>query len=210
MDMAVLDAVELTKQLVQIESTNPGTYEKAIGDFIFHYLEEAGVKPERSEVETGRSNIRAVIGGLGAAPEAHPALHFICHMDTVVVGAGWDQDVFSGEVQDGRLYGRGACDMKSGLACALSVFAETAAKVRAGELKLSHPLVFIGTVDEEGDKMCIRDSVMAVLFKIAVIPCVIFLIFHFALIVDAYLKRVICGFLHWQDGKKRQALLSIV
>lgn len=54
------------------------------------------------------------------------------------------------------------------------------------------------------------ESVMAVLFKIAVIPCVIFLIFHFALIVDAYLKRVICGFLHWQDGKKRQALLSIV
>lgn len=159
MDMAVLDAVELTKQLVQIESTNPGTYEKAIGDFIFHYLEEAGVKPERSEVENGRSNIRAVITGSGMTPEAHPALHFICHMDTVVVGAGWDQDAFSGEVQDGRLYGRGACDMKSGLACALSVFAETAAKVRAGELKLAHPLVFIGTVDEEGDMKGVEKAI---------------------------------------------------
>lgn len=54
------------------------------------------------------------------------------------------------------------------------------------------------------------ESVLAVLFKIAVIPCVIFLMFHFALIVDLYLKRMICGFLHLQDGKKRQALLGIV
>ena len=53
------------------------------------------------------------------------------------------------------------------------------------------------------------ESILAVLFKIAVIPCAIFIISLFALSVDTFLKKVICGFLHWQDGKKRQALLCI-
>lgn len=177
--MPTLDAIELTKQLVQIESTNPGTYEKEIGDFIFHYLKEAGVEPELSEVENGRCNIRAMIAasesksdcgqpsyqknhpgqGHHLVQEQHPALVFICHMDTVVVGAGWDENAFSGEIRDGRLYGRGACDMKSGLACALSVFAETAEKVNTGELRLEHPLVFIGTVDEEGDMLGVEKAI---------------------------------------------------
>lgn len=165
--MVVLDAVELTRQLVQLESTNPGRYEKEIGDFIFHYLIEAGAEPQCSEVENGRYNIRAVIPAFGQSLDqgenmckaGSPALVFICHMDTVVVGAGWDLDAFSGEVHDGRLYGRGSCDMKSGLACALSVFAETAAKVKDGGLQLEAPLVFIGTVDEEGDMKGVEKAI---------------------------------------------------
>lgn len=177
--MPTLDAIELTKQLVRIESTNPGAYEKEIGDFIFHYLKEAGVEPERSEVENGRCNIRAMLTGSQSEPDSrefkdqgsrsgqeqhsrqkqHPALVFICHIDTVVAGAGWEENAFSGEIRDGRLYGRGACDMKSGLACALSVFAETAEKVNAGELALVHPLVFIGTVDEEGDMKGVEKAI---------------------------------------------------
>lgn len=141
------DAVDLAVQLVRIESTNPGTYEGKIGEFICQYLEEAGVKPEKSFPAPGRFNVRAVLEG----GEKHPALVFICHMDTVVKGSGWNAEAFEGNVENGRLMGRGACDMKSGLACALSVFAETAELVKKGDIKLNHSLVFIGTVDEEGD-----------------------------------------------------------
>ncbi|CUX34979.1 M20 family metallopeptidase [Clostridium sp. C105KSO13] len=141
------DAVDLAAQLVRIESTNPGTFEGQMGDFICQYLERAGVKTEKSAVYPGRFNVRAVLEG----EAKHPALVFICHMDTVVKGNGWDIKAFEGILEDGRLMGRGACDMKSGLAGALSVFAETADQIKRGDLNLKHSLVFIGTVDEEGD-----------------------------------------------------------
>ncbi|MGC4018195.1 MAG: M20 family metallopeptidase [Muricomes sp.] len=141
------DAVELAARLVRIESTNPGSYESKIGEFICRYLEKAGVEPDTSRAAAGRYNVRAVLEG----KIKHPALVFICHMDTVVEGDGWNVDPFGGLMEDGRLWGRGACDMKAGLACALSVFAETASLVSKGDIELSHSLVFIGTVDEEGD-----------------------------------------------------------
>lgn len=56
------------------------------------------------------------------------------------------------------------------------------------------------------DAKIYTDSFLAVLFKIAVIPCVIFLLNHFARNVNTYLQRINCGFIHWQDGKKRLAL----
>ena len=50
------------------------------------------------------------------------------------------------------------------------------------------------------------NSILAVLFKIAVIPCVIFLLCHFAKNVYMFMRRINCGFIHRQDGKKRMAL----
>lgn len=99
---------------------------------------------KRQEVLPGRFNLMAELPG----PEEEPALVWICHMDTVVVGEGWTRDPFGAEEEHGLLYGRGACDMKSGLACALSAFAKTAAAVAEGR-KLCRRLVFIGSVDEE-------------------------------------------------------------
>lgn len=150
------DAVDLAASLVKIESTNPGACEGRIGEFIYHYLEKAGVRPEKSLAAPGRFNVRAVLEG----EVKHPALIFICHMDTVVKGDGWNVEAFGGRIEEGRLWGRGACDMKSGLACALSVFAETADLVRRGGLKLSHSLVFIGTVDEEGDMRGVEQAIL--------------------------------------------------
>ena len=97
--------------------------------------------------------------GSSSGKVSHPALVFICHMDAVVEGSGWDKEAFSGEIKDGKLFGRGSCDMKGGLACALSVFAETAAKIRDKTLELEYPLVFIGTVDEEGDMRGVEQAV---------------------------------------------------
>ena len=77
-----------------------------------------------------------------------PALIYICHMDTVTLGDGWSVPPLSALERDGRIYGRGACDMKSGLACALSAFSKIAAMAASGQ-KPRHTICLIATVDEE-------------------------------------------------------------
>ena len=74
-----------------------------------------------------------------------PAIHLNGHFDVVPVGLGWTRDPFGGEVIDGRLYGRGSCDMKAGLAAA--VFA--AAAIRRAGVTPAAPIEISGTVDEE-------------------------------------------------------------
>ena len=136
--------MELTMKLVRIDSTDPGACEGEIGTFIFQYLKDLGVPVIKKEVLPGRFNIMAKVEG----EEDAPALVYICHMDTVTTGEGWTVSPFGAEVIRGRIYGRGACDMKSGLACALSAFTSMALKARNGK-KPGRSLVFIGTVDEE-------------------------------------------------------------
>ncbi|WP_148510450.1 MULTISPECIES: M20 family metallopeptidase [Hungatella] len=144
MDNHNSDAMELTMKLVRIDSTDPGACEGEIGTFIFQYLKDLGVPVIKKEVLPGRFNIMAKVEG----KEDAPALVYICHMDTVTTGEGWTVSPFGAEVIRGRIYGRGACDMKSGLACALSAFTSMALKARNGK-KPGRSLVFIGTVDEE-------------------------------------------------------------
>lgn len=142
-----MDAVELTRMLVRTESTNPGTGEAGMEKIILDFLRESGAETEEYEVFPGRSIVRGMIRG----KQRHPALVFLCHMDTVVVGEGWSEDPFSARVSEGRILGRGSCDMKSGLACALTAFCEEAERRKTSELRPEHSIVFIGTVDEEGD-----------------------------------------------------------
>ena len=144
MDNHNFDAMELTMKLVRIDSTDPGACEGEIGTFIFQYLKDLGVPVIKKEVLPGRFNNMAKVEG----EEDAPALVYICHMDTVTTGEGWTVSPFGAEVIRGRIYGRGACDMKSGLACALSAFTSMALKARNGK-KPGRSLVFIGTVDEE-------------------------------------------------------------
>lgn len=144
MDNHNSDAMELTMKLVRIDSTDPGACEGEIGTFIFQYLKDLGVPVIKKEVLPGRFNIMAKVEG----EEDAPALVYICHMDTVTTGEGWTVSPFGAEVIRGRIYGRGACDMKSGLACALSAFTSMALKAR-NRKKPGRSLVFIGTVDEE-------------------------------------------------------------
>ncbi len=144
------EAVSLTRELVRIESTNPGTGESKIGEFILNYLKNTGAETKTYEVREGRFNVYGRLPGR----LSHPALVFICHMDTVIAGEGWNREPFSGELENECIWGRGSCDMKSGLACALAAFRETAEKMKKGSndfWQLSNSLVFIGTVDEEGD-----------------------------------------------------------
>lgn len=86
------------------------------------------------------------------APKASlPRLVYICHMDTVTLGNGWDADIdpLSGLIRDERLYGRGSCDMKSGLASAMAAFARMLERVAASGQLPERAFSLICTVDEE-------------------------------------------------------------
>ncbi|MEE1371749.1 MAG: M20 family metallopeptidase, partial [Parolsenella sp.] len=105
------------------------------------------VSIDELEVLPGRTELMATIPGT----TDEPRLVFICHMDTVTLGDGWDDgiDPLSGLIRDDRLYGRGACDMKSGLASAMVTFEATLDKMaRTGKLP-RRGLSLICSVDEE-------------------------------------------------------------
>ena len=110
-----------------------------------------GWQPELDEVAPGRPNVITVVEG-GGGPG--PTLMFEGHTDVVTEGEGWSVDPFAGEVRDGRLYGRGAADMKGGLAAML--FA-THALARRGPFP--GRIVLAALVDEEGMMLGAKDLV---------------------------------------------------
>jgi succinyl-diaminopimelate desuccinylase len=88
---------------------------------------------------------RVNVVGLRRGARLRPCVHINGHMDVVPPGAGWTVDPFAGAVRDGRIYGRGASDMKAGLTAA--VYAAEALR-RAG-IALTGSLEISATVDEE-------------------------------------------------------------
>lgn len=158
-------AVELTKELVRIDSTNPGAYEKEIKAYIESWLRSLpNVRITEAEVLTGRYNLMAELPYENDGTEYTPALIFICHMDTVVVGDGWTMPPFAATEYNHKIYGRGACDMKSGLACCMSAFAHAAHLIESGQIA-KRPLKLICTMDEEdfmlGSEHCIKSGWVA-------------------------------------------------
>lgn len=116
MDDALIDeTVSLTQEFIRIRSENPGGNEAAMADRTEDFLRGLGLDVERDDVAPGRQNIVAEL----AAPPGGTTLVFLNHMDTVPAGEGWTRDPFAAEISEGKLWGRGSCDMKGGLAAAL-------------------------------------------------------------------------------------------
>lgn len=160
-----MNVVELTKKLVSIDSTDPGNYEFNIEEYIKSYLDNLktfGAKVYESEVINGRKNVMAILSSDDdVKPNAtNDELVLICHMDTVVIGNDWTKDAFNNVVVDNKIYGRGAADMKSGLAVALSVFEYICKNYDRHLLKKNLKVIF--TVDEEanmrGVEVAIKDA----------------------------------------------------
>lgn len=146
MDYQKNEAVLLTQKLVQIESTNVGTYEGEVSKFVESWLkEQTKVEVVRDEFEPGRFNVIATLKG----KVAHPNLIYIAHMDTVPIGSGWTKDPLGGQVEDGKLYGRGALDMKCGLAAAMIAFRDMEHYCRENKITPKFDFVFIASGDEE-------------------------------------------------------------
>ncbi|MEK9754673.1 MAG: M20 family metallopeptidase [Rhodospirillaceae bacterium] len=124
----------LLAALVRLPSPDPPGDERAIAAFLGDHLESLGFAVARDEFEPGRVNLVARLEGAGRCP----ALVFSAHMDTMPVGdAAWRHPPFAAEIEAGRLYGRGAADMKSGLAA----MAAAAAKLKASGTNLAGDVI---------------------------------------------------------------------
>jgi succinyl-diaminopimelate desuccinylase len=105
--------VKLLQKVIQIESTNPPGNELDLAYWLADYFAEAGVEAEVLKYEGKRANLVARLQGSGS----RPALIFSAHMDTVSAGeVPWMFPPFSGTLCESKVYGRGAADMKGGLA----------------------------------------------------------------------------------------------
>ncbi len=143
--------IKLLRDLVALDSVNPSLVpsargEAAASEFLCDFLTRQGVAAELQEAAPGRPNVVAWLGpdaqpGAGELPRA--ALAILAHIDTV--GAGDMPDAFTPVERDGRLYGRGALDIKSGVA-AMCAAAIAAARERGA---LSRPVLIAAVVDEE-------------------------------------------------------------
>ncbi len=106
-----MNAVELTRELVRIDTVNPVSAERPAAERVGRLLEGAGFAVRMHEFAPGRTSVVARRDG-GGSP-----LCFAGHLDTVPLGAApWSRDPFGGEIDAGKLYGRGSSDMKSGVA----------------------------------------------------------------------------------------------
>ncbi|TMB87163.1 MAG: M20/M25/M40 family metallo-hydrolase [Chloroflexi bacterium] len=109
--------VGLTRDLIRLDTTNPPGQELIAIDLIERVLDEAGVSSARYENARGRPNLVARLKGRGEAP---PFL-LQGHVDVVTtVNQSWRHKPFGGEIVDGYLWGRGALDMKGGVAMMVS------------------------------------------------------------------------------------------
>jgi succinyl-diaminopimelate desuccinylase len=149
-DAVADELVAFTSDLIRVPTVNPpgDAYEdcaRLIGDrlaacgFEVEYFAAEG-RPEHT-----RAHPRVNVVGLRRGRSLRPAVHLNGHFDVVPAGAGWTMDPFGGIVKDGRVYGRGACDMKAGIAAA--VYAAEA--IRRAGVELNGSIEISGTVDEE-------------------------------------------------------------
>ncbi|MEW5913340.1 MAG: M20 family metallopeptidase [Thermodesulfobacteriota bacterium] len=115
--------LELASRLIQINSCNPPGGEAEVAAFLAPLLAEAGYELTRYELAPGRPSL---VARQSWGPE--PPLCFSAHMDTVPLGSEtWRRNPFGGQVEGGRLYGRGATDMKGGLAAMVAAARRLAA-----------------------------------------------------------------------------------
>src|SRR5215217_469883 len=118
------DLIALTQDLVRIPTVNPpGEAYLEVCEYVRNRLSRRGFLTQmvRAEGTPGDSDkyprwnvIARREGGLPGE-----TVHFNSHHDVVEIGSGWSFDPFGGELKDGRIYGRGTCDMKGGLAASI-------------------------------------------------------------------------------------------
>jgi succinyl-diaminopimelate desuccinylase len=144
------ELIELTRELIRFPTINPpGEAYQPCAEYIGRRLSAKGFEVQYvravgvpgDDARYPRVNVIARREGSGPGP----TVHFNSHIDVVGSGVGWTLDPFSGKVKDGKVFGRGACDMKGGLASSI---------IAVEALIDSHPrfpgaLEISGTVDEE-------------------------------------------------------------
>jgi acetylornithine deacetylase/succinyl-diaminopimelate desuccinylase family protein len=150
------DPVKLTQILVQINSANPslgsvpGPGETAIARYIYSWLQHRGLEAHWIEPTKGRPSVVGVTRGSGGGK----SLMLNGHIDTVTT-MGYEGDPLSGTIADGKLYGRGAADMKCGVAAAMVALANSK------RMGLKGDVIFTGVADEENLSIGTEDVLRA-------------------------------------------------
>ena len=144
------EVVALTQDLVRIPTVNPpGDAYEACARFIGERLKPRGFAVEyvRAHGAPGDSDAKPRVNVVARwqGSSSGECVHFNSHIDVVEAGSGWTSDPFGAEIRDGKIYGRGTCDMKGGLAASI-VACE--ALIESG-MPIPGALEISGTVDEE-------------------------------------------------------------
>lgn len=142
-------AVIFLQELIRLNSVNPPGNEEQIARFIAtHFAHVPGCSARVVPVTPGRSNVELVFA---SKRKTLPALLFTGHLDTVAPGnlSNWTHDPFAASMVDGKIYGRGAADMKGGVA-AIVLALEALAR---SSTELACDVFFLGTAGEEVDQV---------------------------------------------------------
>lgn len=150
------EVVKLTQELIRIDSVirpSKEVYEENVAHYIADYLRDLGFQVIVDEVEPHRPNVIATLEG----DEPGKCILFEGHTDVVTEGVAekWTYPPFAAEIDNGRIYGRGACDTKGNTAAmiiAAKAVKESGEKFK-GKIKLCIP------VDEEGMMIGIKDFI---------------------------------------------------
>lgn len=150
--------LRLLEELAAIESVNPDLVPGACGEeqasqHLQKFLQQHDIAAQLEEASPHRPNVVATISPRSAATttDTKPALIIIAHIDTV--GAGNMPDAFTPRIADGKLYGRGALDIKSGVA-AMCAAAVAIIQERA---RITRPFTIAAVVDEECNSLGTQD-----------------------------------------------------
>ncbi|MBY0149161.1 M20 family metallopeptidase [Neobacillus niacini] len=139
------EAVQFLQSLIQINSVNPPGNEKKVAEAIQTYLKSTNLQVEVDDLGNNRANLFATYHSGGRNGKY---LVYSGHLDTVPPGkVKWEHDPYSGEVVDNKVFGRGATDMKGGVAAMLLALKY----LDEAGVKLNGKLQFVGTAGEEVD-----------------------------------------------------------
>lgn len=136
------EVLEILQDLIRIDTSNPPGNETVAARFVQQILAQEGVESEIIEAVPGRGNLIARLPGDGSGE----SLILLGHLDVVPADPSeWKVPPFSGEVREGRIWGRGALDMKGMVAMEVAAFL----RVKRERIPLKGDLILVLVADEE-------------------------------------------------------------
>jgi succinyl-diaminopimelate desuccinylase len=140
------EGIRICRDLVRLPTVNPPGNELAAAEYVAEELRKSGVGVELVRHGDSRASVLARLKGQGKMP----AMFYNGHLDTVPVGAEkWLRDPFGGETAEGKIWGRGAADMKGGLAAMMAAMKALA----ESRVPLKGDLILAATAGEEIDSL---------------------------------------------------------
>lgn len=135
-----MTVTDILKKMISYDTTNPPGNEAFLAEWVGEYLTSCGFETELPSCGENRKSVIARIR-MGDGPK----IVLNGHLDIVPAGDGWETDPFTPVVRDGRLYGRGAADMKGGVAAMM----EAAVRIAEDRTGLCGELCLVFVADEE-------------------------------------------------------------